>query len=296
MLSAGLAAVVALGVLATPASVAAAPRQPSPAAKFVVPLQASDFASAIHKYRRYVHGRIASLVPAVHRVQARLDAGDVPGAKDAWLTARLIYLRIGQDNSAYGIFGDLGQSIDGTAAGHRGGTHSAGFTGFHRLEWDLWHRHDLEAARADAAKLHTAVVTLSHLSLKKALPVNVDGASGFVLRVHEIIEDAVRDSLSGNDEYGSGTALASVIADVAATREVLTLLAPLITKRAPHLVAKARHDLARLAAVARTGKRHGHWTAVGALPRARRQQVNAAAGAADERLAPIPGLLRIANT
>ena len=39
-----------------------------------------------------------------------------------------------------------------------------------------------------------------------------------MLRPHEIFEDANRDTLSGEDEYGSGTALASLTADVAADR------------------------------------------------------------------------------
>lgn len=243
-----------------------------------------------------MHGRVEALAPAVRKLRARIDAGDRGGAKHAWLDARLIWLRIGQDNSAYGVFGELGQRIDGTAAGHSGGVRAAKFTGFHRVEWDLWHRGSLAPARTDAAELTRAVSALTHVSLKKAIPTDVDGASGFVLRSHEIIEDAVRDSLSGNDEYGSGTALASVIADVHATRKVLTFLAPLIKQRRPHLVGRARRDLSRLVDAASTGRRHGHWTAIKSLPRRKREAINAAAGQADERLAPIPDLLRIGNT
>lgn len=259
------------------------------------PLQPSDLAPALRKYRHYVHGRIEALVPAVHTLQRRLAAGDRAGAKRTWLDARLIWLRIGQDNSAYGVFGDLGQRIDGTAAGHSGGVRDPKFTGFHCVERDLWHGR-LAAARNDARKLAGAVTTLTHVSLAKAIPTDVDGASNFVLRSHEIIEDAVRDTLSGNDEYGSGTALASVTADVQATHKVLTLLAPLIKQRRPHLVGKARHDLSRLVNVARTAHHHGHWTAIKSLPRRKREAIDAAAGQADERLAPIPDLLQVGNT
>ncbi|HVT65896.1 MAG TPA: EfeM/EfeO family lipoprotein [Mycobacteriales bacterium] len=291
-----LAALLGLGTTLAPANVAAAPAHVTRAGAAPRPLQPSDLAPALRKYRHYVHGKVDALVPAVRALRARIGAGDRAAAEEAWLEARLIWLRIGQDNSAYGVFGDLGQRIDGTAAGHDGGVRSAKFTGFHRVEWDLWRRHSLAAARTDSAKLASAVAALTHVSLKKAIPTDVDGASGFVLRSHEIIEDAVRDSLSGNDEYGSGTALASVTADVQATRKVLNLLAPLIKQRRAHLVAKARHDLSRLTAVARTGRHHGHWTAIKALSRRQRQTINAAAGQADERLAPIPDLLRIGNT
>jgi len=256
-------------------------------------LQPSDITPALRKYRKYVHGKITALVPAVHRLHARLVDHDVRAAKGAWLTARLIWLRIGQDNKAYGIFGDLGQRIDGTADGLERGVHDSKFTGFHRIERDLWRRHDVAAARADAAYLVKAVDRLSHLSLAAAAPDGLDGATGFILRSHEVIEDAVRDTLSGDDEYGSGTGLASVVADVQATRKVVTLLAPLIRPRAHKLVARARDRLSRLVAEARTGRHHGQWTPVRSLPRRQRQSINAAAGAADEILAPIPTLLRI---
>ncbi|HWA64879.1 MAG TPA: EfeM/EfeO family lipoprotein [Mycobacteriales bacterium] len=255
------------------------------------PLPANQLFPALAKYRRYVHARIDELVPEVARLAGDLAGHDAAAAKDAWLTARLTWLRIGQDDSAYGVFGELGQHIDGTAAGHARGVHDPSFTGFHRIEVDLWRGHNVSAAHADAVRLEGYVRQLSRLSLARAIASDPTGVNDFVLRSHEIVEDAVRDTLSGDDEYGSGTALASVIADVDATREVLTLLAPKIDARSPGLVARARRQLNRLATVAAHGKRGGHWVAIRALPRSERERVNSAAGAADETLAVIPELL-----
>jgi high-affinity iron transporter len=270
------------------------PRDPTHggAGPYVPPIQTSQVLPALRKYRTYVHHRISALLPAVIHLHTLLTAHNVAGAKATWLSAHLIWLRIGQDDSAYGVFGDLGQRIDGTAAGHPRGVRDAKFTGFHRLEHDLWARHDVAAATKDAANLEQAVRQLSHVSLKKAITSDAGGASTFILRSHEIVEDAVRDTLSGDDEYGSGTALVSVTADIAATREVLGLLAPLIKPRSPGRVTKARRDLTRLATAAKSG----HRTSIAHLSRSKRQHIDAAAGIADEELAPIPDLLRIGST
>jgi high-affinity iron transporter len=283
-----------LGVV-TPAGgslAAAAPRSSQTVAKHAFsPLPAGRLFPALQKYRQYVHARITELAPEVARLTNELASHDGESAKSTWLTARLTWLRIGQDDGAYGVFGKLGQDIDGTAAGHVRGVHDPAFTGFDRIEYDLWRRHSTTAAHADALRLEGYVHQLAHLSLKRTITSDTNGANNFVLRSHEVIEDAVRDTLSGDDEYGSGTALAAITADVSATREVLTLLAPKINARSPGLVAKARQELTRLDTAAEHGRHDGRWIAIRYLGRPQREQIDSAAGAADETLAIIPELL-----
>jgi hypothetical protein len=106
----------------------------------------------------------------------------------------------------------------------------------------------------------------------------------------------VRDTLSGDDDYGSGTGLASVTADVTATRELLKLLGPFLRPRAPHLVGRARAKLSLLMARAQAQEHGGVWTGVAQLSRSARERIDAAADAADEILAPVPDLLRVIGT
>ena len=94
------------------------------------------------------------------------------------MTAHLAWLDIGQDDGAYGCFGALGGEIDGTAAGLVGGTASPQFTGFHKIELDLWTDGNLTAAAADTATLQQLVKTrdsdpnrdLSFPRVRTALP------------------------------------------------------------------------------------------------------------------------------
>jgi high-affinity iron transporter len=262
----------------------------------VVPVSRTDLAAPYAAYRRYVTEHVTTLRAQLTTVASALDAADRAGAERAWLDAHLTWLEIGQDNAAYGAFGRLGRRIDGTAAGLPGGTGDPGFTGFHRVELDLWGGSALTAAAADTAVLEQLVARLAARPIATWLPTSKAGESSWILRVHEVLEDALRDSLSGDDEYGSGTTLASVTADVTATREVLGLLAPLVRARKPHLVAKVVKRLDHLSAVvARLRAADGTWPPFASLTTQQREQVDAALGAALETVAPVPDLLPIGS-
>jgi iron uptake system EfeUOB component EfeO/EfeM len=259
----------------------------------VIPLVAGQLAAPMAAYRGDVRRLLEALQSQMAMLIGEIDAGNVAGAESAWLTAHLTWVDIGQDDGAYGAFGQLGRAIDGTAAGLQLGTASPRFTGFHKVELDLWTDHDLVAARADAVRLRSLIATAAAKRLSRLLPTSVRGLTDWTMRCQEILEDALRDSLSGDDDYGSGTSLASVTADVSATRTMLSLLAPLITPRAPQLVGRARRQLVALIAAVAATRRDGPWVAVTALPTPARERVDAATGAALETLAPVPDLLKI---
>jgi high-affinity iron transporter len=261
----------------------------------VVPVSRTDLAGPYRDYRSYVAEHLTLLQSQVQVLVSDLAADDTDAAKQAWLTARLTWLRIGQDNAAYGAFGELGRRIDGTAAGLTQGIADPRFTGFHRVELDLWQRSDLVAAGDDATHLQALLTRLTARPLADWLPASRSGETSWILRVHEVLEDALRDSLSGEDDYGSGTTLASVTADVAATRENLGLLTHLVTARAPHLVARSHRRLNHLMAVVRGLRGADGWPSLTDLTLRQRQAVDAATGAALEELAPIPDLLPIGS-
>jgi Imelysin len=245
----------------------------------------------MNEYREYVAGKFATLQTQVATLVTAIDSGSLTQAEAAWLTAHLTWLDIGQDDNAYGAFGELGRQIDGTAAGLVGGTTSPDFTGFHKVELDLWTGHDLAAARTDADTLQALVTELIKTSLASELPDTKMGIANWLLRPHEILEDADRDTLTGDDDYGSGTGLASLGADVAATRELLTLLSPVIGPVAPNLVGRASRELDALSTAIQTVSVNGDWVAIQNLPAIQREQINSDTGAALETLAPIPELI-----
>ncbi len=235
-----------------------------------------------------LRGRLASL-------QGAIAAGDRPLAERRWLTAHLTWLLVGQDDDAYGAFGDLGDQIDGTTAGVVGGTHSTRFTGFHRVELDLWHGSPLTTATKDTAHLVRLVGKLTPQLVSADLPTTTPALDGWVLRAHEILEDALRDSLSQDDDYGSNSDLASLTADVGATQEMLAVLSPLIVPRAPKIVPTAERQLRALDTAVLAVRTANGFPAISALPARSREQIDSDTGAALETLAPISELMQISG-
>jgi high-affinity iron transporter len=277
-----------------PASgVAAARRTSGPPS--AVPVVAGQLIVPIRAFRAYVRARLTMLGTQLDTLLAAEQAGDLESAEADWLPAHLSWLQIGEDDKFYTAFGELGRSIDGIAAGLPGGTASPQFTGFHRIEFDLWEQHGTVAAAADTVRLQSFIAEISKVGLAKWLPGTVGGLSAWVLRCHEILEDASRDTLTGADDYGSGTGVASITADVTATREMLTLLAPAIDARSPHLVAAARHRLSYVVHVADSTLVDGRWVGIARLPILQREQLDSAVGSALETLAPISELIHVAG-
>ena len=243
------------------------------------------------QYRRYVAGKLSTLRPQLATLAAAIGSGSLAKARSAWLSAHLTWLEIGQDDGAYGCFGTLGGEIDGLAAGHPLGTADPGFTGFHRIEFELWTKRNLATAATDTATLEHLLGQLVKVPLSTYLPATATGIGNWLLRPHEVLEDAVRDSLSADDDYGSGTDLASITADVAAVRTLLSELEPALVPVAPQLLEDARAELAALIGAINATHANNAWVSIEDLPIRQRQQIDADVGAALETLAPIPDLL-----
>ena len=91
--------------------------------------------------------------------------------------------------------------MDGLPDGLPDGVNDKAFTGLHRLEYGLWHAQS-------AASLEPVVAVLARdiAAVRKNLNVRRPGRRSDepAASVAEILEDALRDHLSGLDDQGSG--------------------------------------------------------------------------------------------
>jgi high-affinity iron transporter len=266
---------------------------PARVATRVAPVVPVQLYQPLAQYTVYVERLLARLRPQLQALRAAAANANRAAAEQDWVAAHASWLEIGQDDDAYGAFGQLGRQIDGPAAGLPGTTASPGFTGFHRIELDLWRRHDPAAAATDTAKLESLLGRLTSAAVAKDLPTSTLALDSWVLRCHEILEDALRDSLSQNDDYGSDSDLASLAADVTATREMLGVLAPLVAARMPRIVTQGSSDLSAIddAIQAAGGPLAGR--SLTALPLRKRLAIDQATGAALEDLAPVSELMQV---
>ncbi|MCF3171939.1 EfeM/EfeO family lipoprotein [Streptomyces sioyaensis] len=252
-----------------------------PAGPAAAPLTQHDLIPPALDYQKWVGRGLDDLVDRTGTLRDAVARGDLAGARNAWLPAHLAYERLG---AAYGTFGDADQKINGTGAGLPKGDRDPAFTGFHRLEYGLWHGQSAASLRAPAAALVASVGTLrDDWAQERMDPADLG------LRAHEILENTIEFELTGRTDYGSGSNLATARANLDGTRAVLSRLRPLLVTRYPGL-RQLEDELDRTQRLLDGFRRGGRWTSPAQLDRARRERVDAALGDLVERLASVATL------
>jgi high-affinity iron transporter len=257
----------------------------------VKPVTVAELTPPNKLYQAYAAAQLKDLAGEVATIKTDLGKNDIAQAKTDWLAAQLDWERVG---ASYDSFGDLGLAVDGLPTGFVKGVNDPGFTGLHRLEYGLWHGQS-------AAELLSVTDVLAKNVATVQKNLTSDDLAGdptqLPLRVHEIIEDALRDHLSGIDDEGGNAAYAQTWADTQVDRVVLGEESALINDRDPGLVATAQSELSALdTALLATKTSGGQWQSLTAVSLGQRQHVDAAIGALLETLAVVPDLLEVPPT
>ncbi|GAA2679132.1 iron uptake transporter permease EfeU [Streptomyces lunalinharesii] len=253
--------------------------------KAVVPVSEQDLAAPLRAYKQYVDHGLATLTDQTQKLSDDLAGDDLDAARTDWLTAHRTYSSLG---AAYGTFEDFDKKINGRADGLPGGVHDKDFSGFHRIEYGLWHGASAAELSGPAQQLHGDV-----MGLRKAFPTQGFDPGDLPLRTHEILENTLQFELTGDTDEGSGSNLATADANLAGTQELLNVLRPLIAKREPQLLASIESDIARMQKLLDDAHHDGTWTPVEKLDATARQRLNGTTGQLLEHLAPVPDLLEI---
>jgi hypothetical protein len=237
------------------------------------PVLPQEQASVREEYQRYVAGVLDRLTGDVTALRAAVAGADRAKARSAWLTAQLTWDRAG---AAYGSFSEYADAIDGLPQGLPGGVRDPDFAGLRRIEYGLWHGEALGALRPLVDALAAQVA-----ALRADLPGATPDAADLPLRLHEILEDALRFHFTGLTDMGAGAGLPETAADVDATEALLDMFGPLLDERRPALRPAARTSLEALRKSLGTGIR---------------RDIDAALGGVLEILAGAPGLLEVAGS
>jgi iron uptake system EfeUOB component EfeO/EfeM len=243
----------------------------------------ADFRGPTAVYRRHVRTTLKVMLGDVARLRAAATAGDLAGARRAWLAADERYEEIG---AAYGAFGSLDAAINGRTDGLPGGGRSRSFTGLHRVELALWGRRSTRDAVAPAARLARDVVRLrTHVGRIAIDPLE------YALRAHEVLEDTLHLQLSGQASPWSGAALTALRGNLRGTRVVLDSLRTLLVRRNPAVVVRADRALAQLSHALSATEQRGALPRWDVLPQRGRERLAGLTAAAAERLAYVPEIV-----
>jgi iron uptake system component EfeO len=251
-----------------------------------VPVTYNDLVGPEKEYHAYVAAGLQTLVGQTETLAGDVQRGNLTAARRDWLPAHLTYETLG---AAYDAFGNFDDEIDGRADAL--GVNNPQWAGFYRLEYGLWHGQSAGELTPYAEGLAANVRALLASWPSDEIPLIDIG-----LRTHEIMENALEFQLTGHDDYGSGTTLATTLANIQGDRELLSLLHPLLVTRYPGL-SGVQEWLSRLQALLEAQRQpDGTWVSVSQLPVSARQDIDAACGQALQELAPIASIAEPRNT
>jgi high-affinity iron transporter len=249
-----------------------------------LPVTDQDMQQPVADYRAYVGQNLPTLLADGKRLDGDLAGGNLAAAKTDWLTAHLDYERMG---AAYGTFADFDAKIDGRATGLPGGVRDTSWTGLHRIEYGLWHDQSAAALKPLGDQLVSDVQ-----GLITAFPSQATDPNDLPLRTHEILENTLQFQLTGIADYGSGTALATALANVQGTREVLSTLVALMQSRDPAALTSINGWLDTVTTDLKAAQNaDGSWTSLSGLTTSARQKLDGDLSELLEQLSVVPDLL-----
>jgi iron uptake system component EfeO len=182
-------------------------------------------AQATTSYTRYISSQSDALVEKTTDFVTAVKAGDIEKSKQLYPVARTYYERI---EPVAEIFGDLDPKIDGR---EDDATAELPFTGFHRLEKDLWVAKDVSKDGAIADQLLTDVKDIAaKAKAEKLSPLQL--ANG----AKELLDEVATSKITGEEDRYSHTDLWDFAANVDGSQAAVAALRPALEQRDPELV------------------------------------------------------------
>ncbi|MDN5790421.1 MAG: EfeM/EfeO family lipoprotein [Micrococcales bacterium] len=237
-------------------------------------------AAAIADYRTFVAEQSDLLLVGTAQFVAAVKAEDVAKAKKLYPTARLPWETI--EPVAEG-FGDLDPRIDGREDVVADGMK---FTGFHRLEKDLW----VDGLQSDSAAIADQLLADVKEIVAKAKdvePTALDIANG----AKELLDEVATGKITGEEERYSHTDLWDFHGNLKGSQSALETLRPVITERDPELQQALEARFRELATLLESHRAGGAFKSYTDLSQADLKALAVSLDALAEEVAKTPGVV-----
>ena len=183
--------------------------------------------AALATYRRYIVAQAELLQTRTKPFVAAIQARDIPKAKSLYPSAHIPYETIVPIAQA---LGDLDPRIDARIDDVENGQV---WTGFHRLEYDLWTKGDLSQDAGVAAQLTSDVANLVDQVQRVELTADEIGSAA-----KSLMDGVAATKITGDEERYSGLDLVDVSASVDGSYLAYLALRPIVITTQPNLVTK----------------------------------------------------------
>jgi iron uptake system component EfeO len=208
----------------------------------------AKLADATRNYQRYVRSQTDTLLIKTQEFVDAVKAGDVPKAKALFPVARTYWERI---EPVAEIFGDLDPKIDGREEVVEEGLP---FTGFHRIEKDLWITGDVSRSGPMADQLMADVKEIvTKANSEQLSPLQL--ANG----AKELLDEVATGKITGEEDRYSHTDLWDFAANLQGSQAAIAALRPVLDERAPDLAKTLDTQFANVEAALEKHRKGDGW-------------------------------------
>ncbi|MBF8190021.1 cupredoxin domain-containing protein [Nonomuraea sp. K274] len=236
----------------------------------------AKLAEAVGSYKRYVKSQSDTLLVKTQEFVDAVKAGRIEEAKELFPVSRTYWERI---EPVAEIFGDLDPAIDAREADLAEGEE---WTGFHKIEKDLWITKDIGADGPVADKLIADVKTIvAKANAADLTPLNL--ANG----AKELLDEVATGKITGEEDIWSHTDLWDFAANLEGSEAAVQSLRPVLEERAPDLVKTLDEKFAAAEAALAAHRKGDGWRLHNELSKAELKTLSDAINALGEPISEI---------
>lgn len=241
------------------------------------------FKEAADSYKRYLNSQADALVTATEGFVTAVKAGDIAKAKSLYPTTRTYYERI--EPVAESFPDDLDPRIDLREADLQGGQK---WTGFHRLEKDLWAtglKPDTNAIAdqllADVKELQAGVRAPEYSTDPTQI---AGGAQG-------LLDEIAISKITGEEDIFSHTDLWDFKANVEGSQTAVASVRPILDERKPELGKKVDQRFAEVEALLEKYRQGDGFISYDKVTEPQRQELSRAIDALSKEVSQVQGVI-----
>ncbi|MEH6799098.1 MAG: iron uptake system protein EfeO [Halopseudomonas sabulinigri] len=199
-----------------------------------------DLVAPITDYKLYVLDNLEQFTSHSREFTDAIKAGDLAKAQELYAPSRVYYERI---EPIAELFADLDASIDAREDDYEKGVKDPVFTGFHRLEYGLFHDQSTEGMQPFAERLMSDIEDLNQRVQGLTFPPEtvVGGAAA-------LMEEVAATKVSGEEDRYSRTDLWDFQGNVDGAKKIFELVKPLANKEDAAFVARVEDNFASMEA------------------------------------------------
>ncbi|QZT61876.1 iron uptake system protein EfeO [Mycolicibacterium austroafricanum] len=243
------------------------------------------FKEAADSYKRYVNSQVEALVPAVEAFAAAIKSGDIEAAKAQYPTSRVYYERI--EPVAESFPDDLDPRIDLREADLEPGQK---WTGFHRLEKDLWVTGPQPDTSAIADQL---VADVKELQAGVSAPDFSVDSTQIAGGAQGLLDEIATSKISGEEDIFSHTDLWDFNANLQGSQTAVASVRPILDERNPDLGTRVDQRFEEVEALLERYREGDGFVSYDKVTEPERQELSRAIDALSKEVSQVQGVIAL---